>query len=156
VRIRDIAVTSLATSSGNDQAMEGRFNGDPYCAPVCPGCGAEWPETRLDGIGPTAVRCAACGADCAPFTFTNGYTMVFDDQRELGLTVTGELAEAFARDAERVAALPDGSIQNPILTFAPHDIVGLATRMRPFLGQIGSSPSTTIPDSHNAGTSGPS
>ena len=154
VRIRDIAVTSLATSSGNDQAMEGRFNGDPYCAPVCPGCGAEWPETRLDGIGPTAVRCAACGADCSPFTFTNGYTMVFDDQRELGLTVTGELAEAFGRDAERVAALPDGSIQNPILTFAPHDIVGLATRMRPFLGQIGSSPSTTIPDSHNAGDFG--
>src|SRR4026208_1227046 len=31
IRIKDIAVTSLATASGNDQAMEGRFNGDPYC-----------------------------------------------------------------------------------------------------------------------------
>ena len=58
--------------------MEGRFNGDPYCAPVCPGCGAEWPETRLEGIGETAVRCAACGADATPFTFTNGYTVAFD------------------------------------------------------------------------------
>src|SRR5512132_2270666 len=52
IRIRDIEVTSLATSSGNDRPMEGRFNGDPYCAPVCPGCGAEWPATHVEGIGP--------------------------------------------------------------------------------------------------------
>ena len=45
-------------------------------------------------------------------------------------------------------------MQNPILGFAPHDIVALATRLRPFLGQIGTSPSTTIPDSHNAGDFG--
>jgi formamidase len=152
IRIKDIAVTSLATSSGNDQAMEGRFNGDPYCAPVCPGCGIEWPETRLDGIGETAVRCLACGADATPFTFTNGYTVAFDGQ--LGVTVGEERASELARDAARAAALPDNSIQNPILTFAPHDIVGLVTRMRPFLGQLGTSPSTTIPDSHNAGDFG--
>ena len=79
--------------------MEGRFNGDPYCAPVCPGCGAEWPETRLEGIGETAVRCAACGADATPFTFTNGYTVAFDDQRRLGLTVDEARAEELARDA---------------------------------------------------------
>ena len=80
IRIKDIAVTSKATSSGNDQAMEGRFNGDPYCAAVCPGCGAEWPETRIEGIGETAIRCTACGADATPFTFTNGYTVAFDGQ----------------------------------------------------------------------------
>ena len=152
IRIKDIAVTSLATSSGNDQAMEGRFNGDPYCAPVCPGCGTEWPETRLEGIGPEAVRCTNCGADATPFTFTNGYTVAFDGQ--LGVTVDQARAEALAHDAERAAALPDNSIQNPILTFAPHDIVGLVTRMRPFLGQLGTSPSTTLPDSHNAGDFG--
>jgi len=45
-------------------------------------------------------------------------------------------------------------MQNPILTFAPHDIVALATRLRPFLGQLGTSPSATIPDSHNAGDFG--
>lgn len=154
IRIKDIAVTSSATSSGNDQPMEGRFHGDPYCAPVCPGCGTEWPDTRLEGIGQTSVRCAQCGADCTPFTFTNGYTMAFDERREMGLTVTQERAEAFAGDAKRVGAIPDGSAQNPILTFAPHDIVALATRMRPFLGQIGTSPSATIPDSHNAGDFG--
>jgi formamidase len=152
IRIKDIAVTSLATSSGNDQAMEGRFNGDPYCAPVCPNCATEWPETRIEGIGPEAIRCTNCGADATPFTFTNGYTVAFDGR--LGVTVDRARAEALAHDAERAAALPDNSIQNPILTFAPHDIVGLVTRMRPFLGQLGTSPSTTLPDSHNAGDFG--
>ena len=70
------------------------------------------------------------------------------------MTLPGEQAEALARDAARAAALPEHSVQNPILTFAPHDIVGLATRLRPFLGQLGTSPSTTIPDSHNAGDFG--
>jgi formamidase len=154
IRIKDIAVTSLATASGNDQPMEGRFNGDPYCAAVCAGCGTEWPETRLEGIGDGAVRCATCGADATPFTFTNGYTIAFDDRRRVGVTLPGEQAEALARDAARAAALPEHSIQHPILTFAPHDIVGLATRLRPFLGQLGTSPSATIPDSHNAGDFG--
>jgi acetamidase/formamidase len=154
IRIKDIAVTSLATASGNDQAMEGRFNGDPYCAAVCPGCGTEWPDTRVEGIGPESVRCANCGADCTPFTFTNGYTIAFDELRSVGVTVPKDAAEGFAREAARYAALPDNSVQNPILGFAPHDIVALATRLRPFLGQIGTSPSTTIPDSHNAGDFG--
>ena len=154
IRIRDIAVTSIATASGNDQPMEGRFNADPYCAPVCPGCGTEWPPTRIEGIGPEAIRCASCGADATPFTFTNGYTIAFDDTRSVGVTVGREAAEAIAQDAARYAALPDASVQNPILTFAPHDIVALATRMRPFMGQLGTSPSATMPDSHNAGDFG--
>ena len=154
IRIKDIAVTSSATASGNDQPMEGRFNGDPYCAAICPGCGAEWPETRLEGTGPTAVRCASCGADCTPFTFTNGYTIAFDERRRVGVTLAAERAQELADDAARAAALPDNSVQNPILTFAPADIVALATRLRPFLGQLGTSPSATIPDSHNAGDFG--
>jgi len=154
IRIRDIEVTSMATSSGNDLPMEGRFNGDPYCAPVCPGCGAEWPRTRVEGIGPESVRCAECGADATPFTFTHGYTIAFDEPRGLGVTVGRDEAERFARDATRFAALPDGSAQNPILGFAPHDLVALATRLRPFMGQLGTSPSATMPDSHNAGDFG--
>ena len=154
IRIRDIEVTSLATASGNDQPMEGRFNGDPYCAPVCPGCGTEWPETRLEGIGPEAVRCANCGADATPFTFTNGYTIAFDPTHSVGVTVGGGAAADIAREAPRMAQLPDNSRQHSILTFAPHDIVGMATRLRPFLGQLGTSPSATMPDSHNAGDFG--
>jgi acetamidase/formamidase len=154
IRIKDIAVTSIATASGNDQPMEGRFNGDPYVAAVCAECGTEWPDTRLEGIGEGAVRCANCGADATPFTFTNGYTIVFDERRRVGVTLPGPQAEGLARDAARAAALPEHSVQNPILTFAPHHIVGLATRLRPFLGQLGTSPSGTIPDSHNAGDFG--
>jgi formamidase len=154
IRIRDIEVTSLATASGNDQAMDGRFNGDPYCAPVCAQCGTEWPETRVEGIGPESIRCASCGADATPFTFTNGYTIAFDPTHTVGVTVGERAAEGFAHDAARMAALPDNSRQNPILLFAPHDIVGMATRLRPFLGQLGTTPSTTIPDSHNAGDFG--
>jgi formamidase len=154
IRIRDIEVTSMATASGNDQPMEGRFNGDPYCAPVCAECGTEWPETRVEGIGPESIRCVNCGADATPFTFTNGYTIAFDATHSVGVTVGQEEAERMARDAARVAQLPDNSVQNPILLFAPHDLVGVATRLRPFLGQLGTSPSTTIPDSHNAGDFG--
>jgi formamidase len=154
IRIKDVEVTSIATASGNDQPMEGRFNGDPYVAAVCAECGTEWPETRLEGIGEGAVRCVRCGADATPFTFTNGYTIAFDERRRVGVTLPGPQAEALAHDAARAAALPEHSIQNPILTFAPHDIVALATRLRPFLGQLGTSPSATIPDSHNAGDFG--
>jgi formamidase len=154
IRIKDIEVTSIATASGNDVSPEGSYNGDPYCAPVCPGCGKEWPETRLEGIGQDSVRCAECGADATPFKFTNGYTIAFDNVRELGVTLPAEAAERIGREASRYAALPENSVQNPILAFAPHDLVGLATRLRPFMGQLGTTPSMTMPDSHNAGDFG--
>jgi acetamidase/formamidase len=92
--------------------------------------------------------------DVTPFTFTHGYTIAFDAERQIGLTVGKSEAEVFARDADRLMALPDASIQHPILTFAPSDLVGVATRLRPFLGQLGTTPSTAMPDSHNAGDFG--
>jgi acetamidase/formamidase len=134
--------------------MEGRFNADPYCAPKCAECGTEWPETRVEGTGPESIRCANCGADATPFTFTNGYTIAFDPTHTVGVTVGEDAANTFANDAARMAALPDNSRQNPILLFAPHDIVGMATRLRPFMGQLGTTPSMTMPDSHNAGDFG--
>jgi formamidase len=154
IRIRDIEVTSIATASGNDVSPEGSYNGDPYCAAVCPGCGTEFPETRLEGIGQDAVRCANCGADATPFKFTNGYTIAFDHGHRVGVTLPRQAAERIAREAPRYAALPEHSVQHPILTFAPHDLVAVATRLRPFMGQLGTTPATTIPDSHNAGDFG--
>ena len=53
-----------------------------------------------------------------------------------------------------MGAIPEHSIQNPILLFAPHDLVGVATRLRPFMGQIGTTPAVDLPDSHNAGDFG--
>ncbi|MCZ7587433.1 MAG: acetamidase/formamidase family protein [Gaiella sp.] len=100
------------------------------------------------------MRCAACGEPAAPFAFTNGYTIAFDDDWGVGVTVGREQAEAFAQDAYATAALPEHSIQNPILLFAPHDLVGVATRLRPFMGQLGTTPGVDLPDSHNAGDFG--
>jgi acetamidase/formamidase len=154
IRIEDITVTSLATASGNDKSMSGRFLGDPYVAGKCPECGTLYPETHVEGIGQTAIRCNNCGADVTPFNFTNGYTIFFDGNHTVGVTLPGEAAEEIARHAKRYAALPDHSIQNPILTFAPHDLVGLVARLRPFMGQLGTTPSIPIPDSHNAGDFG--
>ena len=154
IRIKEITVTSLATASGNDRTMEGRFQGDPYCAAVCPQCGTSHPETVIEGIGPESIRCTNCGADATPFTFANGYTIVFDANRTLGVTLPQAAAEKMARDARKFAALPDGSVQNPILTFAPHDLVGIVARLRPFLGQLGTTPAVAMPDSHNAGDFG--
>jgi formamidase len=154
IRVKDIVVTSMATASGNDYFVDGRYNGDPYCAKQCGECGTPYPETRLEGIGQDAVRCANCGADAAPFKFTNGYTIAFDEGRRLGVTLPREAAEEIAADAAHYAALPENSVQHPILTFAPHDLVGVVARLRPFMGQIGTSPSLDMPDSHNAGDFG--
>jgi formamidase len=154
IHIRDISVTSLATASGNDRWVDGRFNGDPYCAKVCPSCGLEDEPTVVEGIGEDSVRCASCGAPAAPFAFTNGYTIAFDDEWRVGVTVGKRRAAELARDAHANAALPEHSIQNPILLFAPHDLAGVATRLRPFMGQLGTTPAVDLPDSHNAGDFG--
>lgn len=154
LRIKDITVTSLVSASGNDQWMPGRFLGDPYVAGKCPDCNTLYPKTEVKGIGETAIRCVKCGADVAPFTFTNGYTMAFDGNRELGVTLNQEAAEKVAWNANHYAAMPDKSIQNSILTFAPHDLVGLVARLRPFMGQLGTTPALPFPDSHNAGDFG--
>ena len=49
---------------------------------------------------------------------------------------------------------PEKSVQNPIVAFAPHDLVGTVARLRPFLGQLGTTPGRALPDSHNAGDFG--
>lgn len=151
VYINSIRVTSDATASGNDKPMEGRFTGDPFVAGVCPNCGAKNPKSKIEGIGQGAVRCTECGEDVTPFTFTNAYTMTFDKQRTMGLTLNKENAEIIAREGKKYMSKPENSIQNPVVTFAPHDIVGAMARVIPFLGQLGTTPSRAFPDSHNAG-----
>jgi acetamidase/formamidase len=112
------------------------------------------PPTVVRGTGQHAVHCEHCGAEASPFRISHGYTAVFDDDRRIGVTVDGAAAEDIARDARRYAAMPAGSVQNSILTFAPHDLVGVAMRLRPFLGQLGTCPAIPFPDSHNAGDFG--
>ena len=154
IRIQSITITSVAAASGADRLIEGHFVGDPYVAALCPGCGQRAPETEIDGIGPEAIRCAKCGTPVTPFRIEHGYTAVFDDAREIGVTVDRAAAERIAREADRYAALPERSVQHPSLTIAPHDLVGVVARVRPFLGQLGTMPAVRMPDSHNAGDFG--
>lgn len=154
IRIRDVTVTSIATASGHDSSPAGFCLGDPYVAARCPTCDTVWPETHVEGIGQDAVKCNACGNAVTPFEIVHGYTVVFDDTRHVGLTMTKDAAETIARDANHYAALPDQSAQHSILTYAPSDMAGVMVRMRPFLGQLGCCPSMAMPDSHNAGDFG--
>lgn len=154
IRIRDVTVTAIATASGHDSSPEGFCLGDPYVAARCPSCDEVWPETHLEGIGQEAVKCNKCGNAVTPFEIVHGYTVVFDETRRVGVTVPRAAAETIARDPYHYAALPDGSVQHPILAFAPSDMPGVMVRMRPFLGQLGTTPSRAMPDSHNAGDFG--
>lgn len=154
IRIKSIEVTSEVTASGNERVVEGRFLGDPFVAGKCSSCGTLYPETKIQGIGEESIRCAACGADATPFVFTNGYTIAFDPKRKIGVTLHKESAEKVARDGRKYMAIPDNSKQNPVVTFAPSNIVGAIARLRPFVGQLGTTPARPIPDSHNAGDFG--
>ena len=154
IRIRDITVTSMAAASGHDEFVDGYYEGDPYVAKRNPSTGERRPETRVEGVGQDAVRDVTTGEPITPFRMVNGYTVVFDAEHVVGVTVDRERAEAIGREADAYAAMPDHAQQHSILTFAPHDLVGLPVRLRPFMGQLGTTPSTPIPDSHNAGDFG--
>lgn len=154
ITIENIDITSKATASGNDATIEGRFVGDPFVNRVCPKCGTKNPPSHAEGIGEDVVVCNKCGTPVAPFKFTNGYTIVFDDKKQIGLTVDKVAAEKIASKPREYMHTPDASIQNPIVVMAPADLPGIATRMRPFLGQLGTTPARPMPDSHNAGDFG--
>ena len=154
IRIKDISVTSIATSSGNDYWVDGLFMGDPYVAKFDPDNEELNPESYVDGIGEDAVRFKSTDKPASPFKFTNGYTIAFDNNRELGVTLDKGAAEKIAHEAKHYAAMPENAIQHSILTFCPHHLVGLVARLRPFMGQLGTCPAIAMPDSHNAGDFG--
>lgn len=154
IKINSVEVKSIATSSGHDVTISERFIGDPFVAGKCPNCGEIAPKTVLQGIGQTAVRCANCGAEASPFKIDHGYTMTFHPKVPIGVTVPKEAAEEIAQQSYEFMRIPENSQQNPITIFAPSDLVGVIARMRPFLGQLGTTPSMALPDSHNAGDFG--
>lgn len=154
ITIERMRVRSLATSSGTMITHAAAFGDDPFVDKQCPQCGTPWPASRVEGTGPESIRCAACGASATAFAFEEGYTIVFDDDRLIGLTVGAETAHDFALRAREVAALPENARQHPILLFEPHTIPGTLSRLRPFIGNIGTTPSADMPDSHNAGDFG--
>ena len=154
ITIEYMRVLSLATASGTMVTNKAAFGDDPFVDKKCPGCGTPWPATRVEGTGEDSVRCVKCNAVVKPFGFEEGYTIVFDHDGGVGLTVDADSAHDFALRANEMSALPSKARQHPILLFEPHTIPGTLARLRPFIGNIGTTPSKDIPDSHNAGDFG--
>merc|ERR550514_171252 len=109
IRIKDITITSMATASGNDYWVDGKFKGDPYCAKFHDGKKEFYPETYVEGIGEDAIKYKHDGKSATPFKFANGYTMGFDSSRQVGVTLPKAAAETIARDAKHYHAMPTNS-----------------------------------------------
>jgi len=154
LKIRDIEVTSVATSTGSMRERESAFGDDPFVDHKCPECGAEWPDSIVEGTGEESIRCAECGANASSFGFEYGYTVAFDDDRTAGLTMDDEAAHDLAEHADEAMALPENSRQHPILLYEPSEMPGTLGHLRPFIGNIGTTPPVELPDSHNAGDFG--
>ncbi|UTF54733.1 acetamidase/formamidase family protein [Natronosalvus rutilus] len=154
IKIRDIEVTSVATSTGSMVERADAFGDDPFVDHRCPECGTDWPDSVVEGTGEESIRCAECGANASAFGFEFGYTVAFDDDRQVGLTMDAEAADELADRAEAAMALPEHSRQHPIVLYKPSEIPGTLGHLRPFLGNIGTTPPIEMPDSHNAGDFG--
>jgi len=155
LKIKKISITSKASASGTETFRDGSYVGDPFVAKKCPGCGTINPSTRIEGIGKDAIRCTNCGTPVSAFDVTNGYTMVFDDGRTVGVTVDKAAAEDIARNAKEYAAAPAGFTCHSILLLALADTpAGIISKVRPMLGNYGTLPGVEMPSSHNAGDYG--
>jgi len=159
LHVETLEQTSRATTSGTHVGVEDRFLSDPFVANICPTCRDAgrhflYPDTYLDGIGESAVRCATCHSEVIPFHMVEGYTMVFDEDFGLGVTVTPARAEQLARDAREWVALTEHSTQHPIVALDRADLVGTMTRCRISVGNLGSIPAVDLPSSHNCGDFG--
>ncbi|MHB1654511.1 MAG: acetamidase/formamidase family protein [Desulfitobacteriaceae bacterium] len=154
LKIKKVNVLSLATTSGTDDFVEENYIGDPFVAKRCPGCGEINPKTYLEGIGEDAIKCAKCHTPVKPFHLDNGYTMLFNEQRSIGITVPPQAAREIAEQAHQFSAIPPESCQYSSNILAKGDMPGVLTRVRPMVGNIGSCPAVALPSSHNAGDFG--
>jgi acetamidase/formamidase len=155
LKIKKIKITSKASASGTETPREGSFVGDPFVAKKCPGCGKVNPNTVVKGIGRNAICCADCGTTISAFDVTSGFTMIFDDERTVGVTVPNHVAEEIARNAKDYSGAPAGSTCHSILVFALADMpAGIMSKIRPMIGNLGTLPGVTMPSSHNAGDFG--
>lgn len=152
--IEQVKILSHASASGVHAERKGAFGDDPFVDKRCPGCGQPWPKTTVRGTGQEAIQCSNCGENAVSISMVEGYTAVFDDNRRVGISVDKPAAHALALNARENSALPASSKQNSILLFELSSLVGTVARLRPFVGNIGTSPSVDLPDSHNAGDLG--
>ena len=159
LHVEKLEQVSRATTSGTHTGWDGRFLSDPFVAGICPTCRDAgrhflYPDTYLDGLGEGAVKCSTCHSEVIPFHMVEGYTMVFDDPKGIGVTVTPERAREIGRDGRAWVGLTEHSRQHPIVALAKADLVGVMTRCRISAGNLGSIPAIDLPSSHNCGDFG--
>jgi acetamidase/formamidase len=159
LHVETLEQVSRATTSGTHTGWEGRYISDPFVANICPACRDAgrhflYPDTYLDGLGEGAVKCSTCHSEVIPFHMIEGYTMVFDDAKEIGVTVSPERAREIGRDGRAWVGLTEHSRQHPIVALATADLVGTMTRCRISAGNLGSIPAVDLPSSHNCGDFG--
>jgi formamidase len=119
LHVERLEQVSRATTSGTHEGWDGRYVSDPFVANICPVCREAgrhflYPDTYLDGIGHSAVRCKACHSEVIPFRMIEGYTMVFDEDFGVGVTVTPERAAELARDARACSPRARPSIRSSL------------------------------------------
>ncbi len=153
LKVKKIEVLSKATASGTETPVEGRFLGDPFAAKQCPGCGTMWPDSYVD-LETHTIRCKKCNAEVNPFQFTCGYTMVFSPDYTVGITVDEKSAHEIAEKADEFTIAGVEGKSHPVTSLAVADLVGVIARVRPMLGNFGTSPAVDMPSSHNAGDFG--
>jgi len=151
ITVEKVEILSKASSSGIDQPVEEAFVGSGIIK-KCPGCGEKWEDFEVRGVGQEAILCKNCGTPASPFRMVHGYTLGIDNG--FAITLDENNARAVAENAWDFAALPKNSKQVPVLVFGKADMPGVPTRVRPHLGQLGTVPAVTIPDSYNAGDAG--
>ncbi len=159
LHIETLEQLSSVTSSGTSAGWDGRFISDPFVAAICPTCRDAgrhflYPDTYLDGIGESAVRCRACDSEVIPFHMVEGYTMAFDKEKSIGVTVSKARAEEIAHNGRALMALHEHAHQHPVVTLGKADLVGTMSRCRISAGNLGSIPAVDIPSSHNCGDFG--
>jgi acetamidase/formamidase len=154
IKIDTIEILSKASSSGVEQRVEGAFVEGARFVKKCPSCGQVWGAFEIKGVGQDAIRCKTCGASASPFKMVHGYTLGIG--REVAITLEEAYVRKIQANAWDFAVLPKNSKQVPILLFGQADMPGVATRVRPHLGQLGTIPAVNIPDSKNAGDGGAS
>ncbi|HEX9123522.1 MAG TPA: acetamidase/formamidase family protein [Actinomycetota bacterium] len=159
LHVETLEQLSRATTSGTHTGWEGRFISDPFVARICPTCRDAgrhflYPDTYLDGIGEGAIKCSACHSEVIPMHMIEGYTMAFDEDKGIGVTVSPERAEELAKNAREWVVLQEHSTQHPIVALNRADLVGTMTRVRVSAGNLGSIPAIDLPSSHNCGDFG--
>jgi acetamidase/formamidase len=152
IKIKKVRVLAKATASGTETAIKDRFLGDPFVAKRCPKCEKINPPTKLVGVGPEAIVCADCGAPCITFQVTNGYTLLFDEDRSIGVTVPKSVTDEIAKQAYEYSAVPTKGLSYPVTLLSLADMPpGIIARVRPMIGNMGTIPAIDMPTSHNAG-----